>query len=72
MSEFIIGVFVQWLLPKAIAQLAPPMSKKYWDTFRGESWRSPVGTLRGAAFFVAGVTTLEGCGALWDAGLKWF
>jgi hypothetical protein len=37
MTELIIGVFDQWFSPKAIAQLAPPMSKKSWDKFRGES-----------------------------------
>jgi hypothetical protein len=72
MTEFIIGVFVQWFLPKAIAQLVPPMSKKSWDRFRCETWRAPVGTLEGAAFLVAGVTTLGGCGALWDAGMAFF
>jgi hypothetical protein len=72
MTEFIIGVFVQWFLPKAISQLAPPMSKKYWDRFREETRRAPVGTLGGDAFRVAGVTTLGGRGALWDVGLTWF
>jgi hypothetical protein len=71
MTEFIIWVFAQWFSSKAIAQLAPPMSKKYCDQFRGESWRAPVGTLGGAAFRVAGVTTLGGYGALWDAELTW-
>jgi hypothetical protein len=72
MTEFIIGVFVQCFLPKAIAQLAPPMSKKSWDVFCGESWCAPVGTFGCDAFLVAGVTTLGGCGVLWDAGLTWF
>jgi hypothetical protein len=68
MTKFIIWVFVQWFSPRAIAQLAPPMAKKSCDKFRGEIWRAPVGTLGGAAFLVAGVTTLGGCGALWYAG----
>jgi hypothetical protein len=71
MTEFIIWVFFQWFSQKKIAQLAPPMSKKSCDKFHGESWRAPVGTLGGAAFRVARVTTLGGCGALWDAGLTW-
>jgi hypothetical protein len=71
MTEFIIWVFVEWFLPKAIAEVAPPMSKKSCDKFWGESWRAPVGTLGGAAFLVAGVTTLGRCGALWDAVLTW-
>jgi hypothetical protein len=71
MTAFIIWVFFQWFSPKAIAQLAPTMSNKSCDKFCGESWRAPVGTLGGAAFRVAGVTTLGGCGALWDSGLTW-
>jgi hypothetical protein len=61
MTEFIIGVFVQWCLPNAIAQLAPPMSKKSWDRFRGDYWRVLVGTLGGVAALVTGVTPLGGC-----------
>jgi hypothetical protein len=71
MTEFIIWVSVQWFSPKSSVQLAPPISKRYCDKFHGESWRAPVGTLGGAALLVAGVTTLGGCGALWDAGITW-
>jgi hypothetical protein len=71
MTDFIVWVFVQWFSPKAIAQLAPPMCKKYCDKFRGENWRAPAGTLGGAAFGVACVTNLGGCGALWGAVLTW-
>jgi hypothetical protein len=56
---------------KAIAQLALPMFMKSCNKFLGESWRAPDGTLGGAAFLVAGITTLGGCGALWDSGLTW-
>jgi hypothetical protein len=71
MMEYIIWVFVQCFLPRAIAQLAPPMAKKSCGKFYGASWRAPGGTVGVDAFLVDGVTTLGGCGALWDAGLTW-
>ena len=53
--------------PKAISQLELPISKKSWDKFLGEARRILIGTLGGAAFPVAGVTTLGGDGESWLA-----
>jgi hypothetical protein len=58
MTEFIIGVCVQWFSPNAIAQLAPPMSKKSRERFRGDNWCVLVGTLGGAADPGTGATTI--------------
>jgi uncharacterized membrane protein YedE/YeeE len=60
MMVFIIGVFFQWFLRNAIAQLAPPMSKKTRDKFRGDNWRVLGGTLGGVADLGVGVNTLGG------------
>jgi hypothetical protein len=67
MKEFIIGLFFQWLLPNAIAQLAPPMSKKSQERFCGDNWCVLVGTLGGAACLGVGVTTLGGCCTFYNA-----
>jgi hypothetical protein len=58
-TAFIVGVLVQLLLPKTMALLAlPKYQKSPWDKFLIERLRALVGTLRGAALIVAGVTTL--------------
>jgi hypothetical protein len=54
------GLFLKLFSPNAIAQLAPPMSKKSQERFRGDKWRVLGGTLGGAADLGAGVTTLGG------------
>jgi hypothetical protein len=70
-TAFIIGVFVQWLLPKGMALLALPMSQKSpWDKFLGERLRALAGTLGGAALLADGVTTLGSCGKFRDS-LTW-
>jgi hypothetical protein len=70
-TAFIIGVFVQWLLPKAMALLALPIPQQsYWDKFWEERLRALLGTLGGAALLVDGVTTLGSCGKVRDS-LTW-
>jgi hypothetical protein len=69
MTEYIIGVFVQWFSPNAIAQLAPPMSKKSQEGFRGDNWCVIVGALGGAADLGAGMTTLGGCCTFYNTWL---
>jgi len=44
--------------------------KSSWDKFRGERLRALAGTLGGAAPFGAGVTTLGGGAAFWEALMR--
>jgi hypothetical protein len=70
-TAFIIGVFVQWLLPKGMELLALNMSHKSpWDKFMGERLRALAGTLGGAAILFAGVTPRVICDDFQDP-LTW-